>query len=100
MAAELKWCYDIVYLIYEITERRAVTKTKGRKTLTSSGILKNVFSGRQLGLVQEETLVVFCTRMPRETVRTTWNEVEIRKKFSLGASMLFSTESERHRLTV
>ena len=40
------------------------------------------FSGRQLGLVQEETLVVFYARMPRDTVRTTWNEVEIRKKFS------------------
>ena len=25
MAAELEWCYDIVYLIYEITERGAVT---------------------------------------------------------------------------
>ena len=32
--------------------------------------------------------------MPRETVRTTWNEVAIRKKFSPGASILFSTESE------
>ena len=28
-----------------------------------------------MGLVQEETLVVFYTRMPRETVRTTWTEV-------------------------
>ena len=33
MKAELKWCYDIVYLIYEITERRAVTKQKGEKIL-------------------------------------------------------------------
>ena len=95
MAAELKWCYDIVYLIYEITERRAVTRQKkGRTTLTPSGRLKNVFSGRQLGLVQEETLVVFYTRMLWETVRTTWDEVEISKKFSPGASILFSTESE------
>ena len=51
-------------------------------------------SGRQSGLVQEETLVVFYTRMPRETVRTTRDEVEIRKKFSPRASILFSTESE------
>ena len=29
MAAELKWCYDIVDSIYEITERRAVTQQKG-----------------------------------------------------------------------
>ena len=65
-----------------------------RETLTPSGRLKNVFSGRQLGLVQEETLVVFYTRMPRETARTTWDKVERRKKFSPGASILFSTESE------
>ena len=31
MAAELKWCYDIAYLMYEITERRAMTKQKGEK---------------------------------------------------------------------
>ena len=59
------------------------------------GRLKSVFSGKQLGLVQEETLVVFYTRgMPRKTARTTWNEVEMRKKFSPWASILFSTESE------
>ena len=32
-------------------------------------------SENNLGLVQEETLLVFYTRMPRETVRTTWNKV-------------------------
>ena len=32
MAAELKWCYDIFYLIYEITERGVVTKGKGQKS--------------------------------------------------------------------
>ena len=58
-------------------------KTKGRKNLTLSGRLKNVCSGRQLGPVQEETLVVFYTGMPRETVRTTKDEVERRKKISL-----------------
>ena len=67
---------------------------KGEKTLTPSGRLKNVFSGRQLGLVQEETLVVFFTRVPRETVRTSWDEVERRKKISPRARVLFSTESE------
>ena len=40
MAAELIWCYDIAYLICEITERRAVT-SNGAKNLTSSGRLKN-----------------------------------------------------------
>ena len=73
---------------------KARNKRKGRKILTLSGRLKNVFSGKQFGLDQEETLVVFYTRMPRETVRTTWNEVEKRKKFSPGASIPFSTESE------
>ena len=33
MAAELKWRYDIVCLIYEITERRAVTRQEGEKLL-------------------------------------------------------------------
>ena len=94
MAAELKWCYDIVFLIYQITERTDRDKTKGRKTLTPSGRLKKVFSGRQLGLVREETRVVFYTRTPRETVRTTWDEVKKRKKFSPRASVLFSTECE------
>ena len=69
-------------------------KRKGRKTLTLTGRLENVFSGRQLGLVQEETLVVFCTRMPWETVRTTREWSGGRKKFSPGASILFNTESE------
>ena len=50
MAAELKSCYDIAYLIYKITERRAVDK---RKNLTPNGRLKTVFSGRQKG---------FCSR--------------------------------------
>ena len=48
---------------------KARSKRKGRKILKPSERLTNVFSGRQLGLVQEETLVVFYTRMPRETVR-------------------------------
>ena len=33
-------------------------------------------------LFKKGTLVVFYTSMPRETVRTAWNEVEICKKFS------------------
>ena len=31
MAAELKWCYDIANLIYEIAERRAVTRQRGNR---------------------------------------------------------------------
>ena len=33
MAAELKRCYDIVSLIYEFTERRAVTRKMAEKFL-------------------------------------------------------------------
>ena len=33
MAADLKWSYGIAFLIYEITERRAVTRQKGEKFL-------------------------------------------------------------------
>ena len=31
MATTLKWCYDIVNMIYEITERKAVTRQKGEQ---------------------------------------------------------------------
>ena len=84
------------YCLFDVRNCRAWSrdKTNERKTPTPSGRLKNVFSGRQLGLVQEETLVVSHTSMTREAVRRRWDEVERRKKFSLGASILFSTESE------
>ena len=55
---------------------------------------KEECSQRTIGPVQDEKLIVFYTCMPRETVRTTWNEVERRKKFSPGASFFFSTVSE------
>ena len=62
---------------------KARNKRKGRKILTPSGRQKNVFSWKQLGLVQGETFVVFLhTRATGDTVRRTWNEVEIRQKFS------------------
>ena len=51
-------------------------------------------AGNNWVLFMKRRLFFFYTRMARETVRTTWNEVEIRKKFSPGASILFSTESE------
>ena len=63
---------------------KARTKRKRAKNHTQSG-------GKQLkrlGLVQEETLVVLYTRMPRATLRRTWNEVEIHKKFSSGSKHL------------
>ena len=96
MAAELKWCYDIAYLICEITERGAVTSKRAKNACTERKT-EECFQRktiRWLGLVQEETLVVFYACTPRETVRTTWNEVEIREKFSPRASIRFSTESE------
>ena len=41
-----------------------MTRQECEKFLHLAGRLKNVVSGRQLGLVQEETLVVFCKLMP------------------------------------
>ena len=55
----LRYCLFVFFA--KLQGVRAVTRQKGRKTLTPSGRLKNVSSGRQLGLVQEETLVVFST---------------------------------------
>ena len=51
------------YCFSDLRNHRAKSrdKTKGRKNLTLSGRLKNVFSGKQLGFVQEETLVIFHT---------------------------------------
>ena len=66
----------------------------GTEILIPSGRLENVFSGRQLGFVEEETLVVFHTRMPRETARQRGNEMENARKSRLETSTLFSTESE------
>ena len=51
----------------EITERVAVTE--GKDKIPSSGRQESVFSGRQMGLVEKGTLVVFYIRMPRETER-------------------------------
>ena len=88
------------YCLFDLRNYRAWSRDKQQveKILTPSGRLENVFSGRQLGLVQENTLVVFCTRVLRETVRLGGKKWEIRKKFSPRASILFSTES-RNRLT-
>ena len=63
------------------SEKDSEVKCKSRrqpssKTLTPSGRLKNVLSGRQLALVQEETLVVFYKRMPRQTVRQCGKKLE------------------------
>ena len=46
-----------------------------------------------------EMVLRYYTRMPRETVRTTWDEVERRKKITPRASILFSIESGSNRLT-
>ena len=65
----------------------------GGKILTPCRRLENVFSGRQLGLVQEKTQVVFYTRMPRETVRQRGKKWRTQEDLA-RASILFSTESE------
>ena len=108
MAAEMKWCYDrysyfqkrirvkeqraqkdnrflrgsqIAYLIYDIRERGAVTKGKGQKFLHRAEDWRMFFGGRLLDIVQ--TLVVFYTRMPRETVRQRGKEMEDARKSRL-----------------
>ena len=49
---------------------RACCRNKERdKILSPSGRQESAFSGRQMGLVHKETLVVFYIRVPRETER-------------------------------
>ena len=49
----------------EESSARALSRDKERSNiLTPSGRLEKVFSGRQLGLVPEGTIVDFSTRMP------------------------------------
>ena len=66
----------------EITEGVAVTKGKGQNP-APSGRQESAFSGRQMGLVQKGTLVVFYIRMPRETER---NQRKERRKQEYLAS--------------
>ena len=55
-----QWIFRAVSWIFRAEVcAKARNKRKGRNILTLSGRLKNVFSGKQLGLGQEETLVVF-----------------------------------------
>ena len=81
---------QIAYLICEFTERGFVTQGKC-KILTPSGRLENVFSGRLLGLVQEDTLAVFYTRMPRDTVRLSG------KKWETQEGLIWSKHSLQYR---
>ena len=53
----------------EIRERAAVTEGKWRKIPSPSGRQESAFSGRQMGLAQKETLVVFSIRVPQEPER-------------------------------
>ena len=57
----------------EIIERGAVTQRD--KILSACGRQENAFSGRQMGLVQEENLVVFDMCLPWEAIETTHKEV-------------------------
>ena len=55
-------------------------KGKEQKFFTPNGRLENFFSGRQMDIVQEQTLVVFYTRMPRGTVRQRGKKMEDARK--------------------
>ena len=77
--------------------RGAVTKGEGSKILhrAPSGRLENVFSRGQLGLVQEETIVVFYTRMPRETVRQRGRKWRTQEDLALSKHPLHSDWREK-----
>ena len=60
MAAELKQCYDIVYLIYEITERRAVTRQEGETFLHRAEDWR-MFSAEDNWVVFKERRLKFFT---------------------------------------
>ena len=49
------------YCLFDLRNYRAWSRDKTKRAKNSDTEQKNVFSGRQLGLVQEETLVVLYT---------------------------------------
>ena len=64
-----------VYFIYENYRAWSRDRTKRAKNSYTERKTEECFQRKTIGLVQEETLVVFHARMPRETVRTrgmTW----------------------------
>ena len=99
MAAELTWCYDIAFFDLQNYQAWSRQKTKRAKHSFTERKTEECFQRKTigLGLVEEETLVVFYTRMPRETVMIAWDDA--RNSFSPRASILFSSKGERHRLT-
>ena len=67
---------------------------KGQNILTPSERLKNVFSGRRIGSSSRRDTCSFLHSHATGDRETTWEENGRRKKISLWASILFSTESE------
>ena len=79
---------------------KARNKRKRAKTfLAPSGRLKNVFSGRQLGLVQEETLVVFYTMHATGDREDNMEWSAETQEIWPGASIIFQYRKWRNRLT-
>ena len=70
---------ELRYCLFDLRNYRAWSrdKTEGRKTLTPS---RRMFSAEDNMVLFKKRRLKFSTRMPRETVRTTWDEVERRKK--------------------
>ena len=92
MAAEVKWCYDIA--LFDLRNYRAWSryKTKREKNSYTERKTEECFQWKTSESCSRRDACSFLhTTGDRET---TWDEVEIRKKFSPRASILFSTESE------
>ena len=82
MAEELKCCTTLFIWSTKLPSVEPRQNARG-KILTPNGGLETVVSGRQLGVVQEETPVVFYSRMPRETVRQRGKKMEDARKSRL-----------------
>ena len=97
MAAELNG--TILYLwSTKLPSVELLQNKKGEKILHRAEDWR-MFQRKTSGSCSRRDTCSFFTHACHGTVKTTWNEVEIRHKISPGASILFSTESERYRLT-
>ena len=74
MATELKRCYNIDYLIYEITERGAVTRQKGEKLLHRAEYWR-MFSAEDYGVLFKKNTCSFLHTHATGDRETTREEV-------------------------
>ena len=77
----------------KITERVAVTEGKGQNS-SPGGRQESAFSGKQMGLVQKGTLVVFYICMPRDIERHQRME-RITQEYPASHQPLITSEGEK-----